>query len=740
MRLFIAVAVLLCTAGAPLRAQGPLGADTLNAGAIADSQKVLVAIDKLIEKNPKDAAAWNHRGMVAWLLSDRSKGPNPPPGLDKTTLGRMADTSLRIAAQLAPTNVYYRLAVGRFLLASGMAITRYSAPGFFDAALTIARKGTDSGALAEAAIESGRVRWRRYDALANRRIETKPGAAVRSISQAIQPANSSPDADDLATPQMSMKSVLDAIETGSMPLPKDVTGAADLAAAATLFLEAYAAAPASARTFRAVGMVLAEKESWHELELFAKKHLTTVPWDPWGWMSLGLALQRQNQSKFAATAFDSAMVYLAPAERARLDRLERVLPASDSARRASGAAPASAAVANFYWLLADPLWSRDGNESRIEFLARVTYAELRWTVDELKVRGADTDRGDIFVRYGPPNLIAVFGPTVSSSNYTAIEEMNVSTVWAYPTGLIFVFNGAPTFATAHTAKSDVAMVGAIKQSLPVRWDNLASVRVDSMATQIVRFRGGRDSVDLFVAMEPPVDSMRASSAPGATLRGDVWFLAGNLSVAFRDSVTLTAPGVRNWSLRVSPDLYIIRGEATAAGSMRGGRSTAVVDARDNGTTGVSQKGFGISDMLLSTSAEPRAGAEKRWTDLAITPVVGVLHQNGQLALVWENYEFGQRDGSAKYQVAITLKRERSLPGQIAAGLFGTLAGAAHLDRGTDHAGATFERTLPFAPAFVDHVTLSLGETPAGTYTLTLQVTDQITGKVVTRTKSIRIRA
>lgn len=740
MRLFIAAAVLLSFAPASARAQGPLGADTLNAGAIADSQKVLIAIDKQIEANPKDAEAWNHRGMVAWLLAIRSKGPNPPRGLDPTTLGRMADTSLRIAAQLAPNNVYYRLAVGRFLLASGFAVTRFSAPGFFNAALDVARKGRDSVALAEAAIESGRVRWRRYDALANRRMETRPGAAVRSISQALQPVSNSPDADAMSTPQNSMKFVRDAIENGSQPLPKDVTGASDLAKATELFREAYAASPATARTFRSVGMVLAEKESWNELEVFARQHLATIPWDPYAWMALGLAMQRQNKSKVAATAFDSAMAYLAPAERARLDRLERVLPASDSARRANGAAPPSAAIGNLYWMLADPLWSRDGNESRIEFLARVTYAELRWTVDELKVRGADTDRGDIFVRYGPPDLVAVFGPPVGSSSYNAIEEMNVSTVWAYPTGLIFVFNGAPTFATAHTANSDVAMVGAIKEALPVRWDNLATMRVDSMATQIARFRGGRDSVDLFVAMDPPVDSIRAATAAGAPIRGDVWLLAGNMSVSFRDSMALAEPGVRSLTRRVKPDLYIVRGEASSDGSLRGGRATAVVDARDNGTTGVAQKGFGISDLLLSSSAEPRAGVEKRWTDLDITPSVGALRQNGQLALVWENYEFGQRDGSARYQVAITLKRERSLPGQIAAGLFGTLASAARLDRGADHAGATFDRTLPFAAAFVDHITLSLGETPAGTYTLTLQVTDQVTGKVVTRTKSIRIRA
>jgi hypothetical protein len=144
--------------------------------------------------------------------------------------------------------------------------------------------------------------------------------------------------------------------------------------------------------------------------------------------------------------------------------------------------------------------------------------------------------------------------------------------------------------------------------------------------------------------------------------------------------------------------------------------------------------------LLATSAEPRAGVEKRWTDLAITPAVGALHRNGQLALVWENYDFGERDGSAKYQVVITLRQEHTLAGQIAASVVGALATIARVDHGPDRVGVTFDRSPPFSPAFVDHLTMSLGETPAGTYTLTLQVTDQITGKVVTRTKTIRIRA
>ena len=216
-------------------------------------------------------------------------------------------------------------------------------------------------------------------------------------------------------------------------------------------------------------------------------------------------------------------------ERARLDRLDRVLPSSDSTRLLRGNEAERAAYGRLYWLLADPLWSRPGNESRIEYLARVTFAELRWTVDEMNVRGADTDRGDIYIRYGPPDVVAAFGPVVS----TGMADANgVSTTWVYRSGLAFVFIGMPTFATSHVAGADVAIVKALTQAQPVRWDNLSSPRVDSIATLVTRFRGGKDSVDLYISTDAPVDSIRASKGASGKVRSDIWLLNANATVAY----------------------------------------------------------------------------------------------------------------------------------------------------------------------------------------------------------------
>ena len=51
----------------------------------------------------------------------------------------------------------------------------------------------------------------------------------------------------------------------------------------------------------------------------------------------------------------------------------------------------------------------------------------------------------------------------------------------------------------------------------------------------------------------------------------------------------------------------------------------------------------------------------------------------------------------------------------------------------------YDRTARYAAAIVDNVTLSLGETPPGAYTLSVTVTDRVSGRSTTRTGGIVIR-
>jgi GWxTD domain-containing protein len=644
----------------------------------------------------------------------------------------MADTSLRIAAQLDAQNPQYRLMVGKYLLASGVAITRAAADGFFQGALETARANNDTVQIAETAIESGRVHWRRYDALANRRIEVTPGSAIRSLTQAMNPTAS----DEMAPGSpLALRAVREALELTTQALPLDVTGRNDYDAAEMLFREAYRAAPDHPRVFRQLAMVLAEQNRWIELGALARGRIDRTPWDAWGWMTLGLASHRQHNSRAAAAAFDSAMSYVGAQDKARLDRIERILRQADTTVISRGDAAERMARLRLYWMFADPLWSREGNESRVEFLARVTFAELRWTVEELGVRGADTDRGDIYIRYGPPDLIAAFGPGVTAGTG------QISTVWVYARGFMFNFVGAPTFATSEIPLDDKAFAQEMIDAQPVRWDNIAEFTVDSMPARVARFRADRDSVDLLVTVDPPVAEVAASAEVRATPRADFWMLRGGTVVVRHDSLRLTAPGIRSWTMRVAPGTYVYRAEVTVDAGTRAARAVAPLVANEDPLAGISLSGFGMSDLVLAASATPRRGTTgRRWRDLDIAPIIGTIPRNAELSLVWENYEFGRdsASGGTKYDVLITIERVRSTGGRIAARILGGIAGVVGADRTDDKLSIRFDRSGAFAPAFADHIGISLAGTPSGTYRLALDVTDLVTGRRLTRNTEFTI--
>lgn len=730
-RSLLSVAAGLLTVASTAVAQGLAGAAALDPKAVTDSLAVLRDLEQRVRGADKsNGDTWHRLGMVAWALSERAAAPAAPRGLDANRLSRQADTSLRIAAQLAPTKPWYTLIVGRYLLASKMALTRSSAGGFFEQANSLARKGTDSMMIAETAIELGRTHWRKYDALANRRIELIPGGALSAINDAMMPTVIAPAADTKLV--FDMKAIRAALETNTQALPPNVTGESDFKKAGDLFREAYAIAPTSPRAFRSLAMHLVDREQWQELEALASGHIRIAPWDAWAWMTSGLAAHRLGKSAAATAAFDSARSFLGNAELARLDNITRVTAPGDTSKMVRGTPGERAVLQRFFWVFADPVWSRSGNEARVEFLARITYAELRWTVDEMRVRGADTDRGNIYVRYGPPAITAVVGPDPNAMN------AEVSWLWVYPSSKIFEFRGPAGYATALTPPGDIDIVYRQTREAPVRWDNLADIKIDSMPTQMARFRAGADSVDLYFAAQAPVDSIRLSSDVG-DLNSHVWLLSFAAATVVHDSAALAPKGAVGWKRRVRAGGYIFRAEASTQGSLRAGRSTSTIDGSLTAASGLTGSGFGVSDLLLATTAEPRGPTARRWSDLDITPTAGAISRSGSVALVWENYEFGQRDGNAQYDVAVTLTRERTRTGRIAANIVGALASVARIDRGADSYTATFDRTVPHAAAFADHIALTLGETPLGTYTLTLTVTDKVTGQKATRTARFLIR-
>jgi GWxTD domain-containing protein len=396
-----------------------------------------------------------------------------------------------------------------------------------------------------------------------------------------------------------------------------------------------------------------------------------------------------------------------------------------------------------FWMMSDPLALTKDNEFRLEFLARVVFADFRWTVDELDLRGADTDRGDVYVRYGPPDFEMTL-PGSSTDSRTRLDGGN-TLIWDYTNKLTFFFDLQPGFATGRLSLFDRTYVEALVDAMPVSFANVPATRLlDSIPIRITRFRAGTDSSDAVIAARVPIDSLvRNSTLDRVPVDIDLRIFDQYVKVRGMDSdqrsfARDSSSGAldRVWSRRVGPGINVVRVEALQADSRRGARAMTRLDPATN-------TGFGMSDVLLGDKPEPPSGGAppSRWRDITITPNVGSVPRGSALGLLWEMYDLMPRDGITKYRVAITMERaDRDGVTGFAVRVLdnlGRAVGRAQPSR--DKLAITFDRQGAALPVLLEYLSLDLSATPPGGYRLRIEVTDLVNLKKTMRDTEFRIR-
>ncbi|HYV95888.1 MAG TPA: hypothetical protein VE967_00385, partial [Gemmatimonadaceae bacterium] len=475
------------------------------------------------------------------------------------------------------------------------------------------------------------------------------------------------------------------------------------------------------RAFRQLAMLLADHRRWHELATFARDHITRAPRDGWGFMVMGLAQHRIGNARVSAAAFDSAFAVLGDSVRKFLDRFERTLDTGQLHAFVANAPVAQKKIEASYWRNADPLWSVDGTEPRAEYLARVTFAQLRWGSDELTLDGVTSDFGNLYVRNGKWNA------GWDGSFYF----WRPSEVPADARQDICVPQVKPWFFAGDTR---------VPEGPAANWGSLAHGPIDSIQTQVARFRAAADSTDIFLATMPPIALIQRAASVKGPARSDLWLLANGTDDVAHDSVLPALPGVKTFIRRVSPGMYVYRTESSADGAVVTARATAGFIAGDDPRTGFSSRGFGMSDVLLASRVNAAPGA-KRWSDYSVTPLVGPAIRKSSVTILWENYELGSTNGGASYTVTINIRQAdttKTLSGRIAAAVVGGIGSAIGVNRAKDRVEFTYDRSAPLAPVIADNITLSLNDTPAGKYLLTLRITDKATGKSAGRSQQLVI--
>ena len=470
-------------------------------------------------------------------------------------------------------------------------------------------------------------------------------------------------------------------------------------------------------------------DRFDELATLATTIRHARPDSPDVWMLVGLAAHRQGRSRDAQEAFDRALSRMDASERARVQDISQLVP------------PETTPDPDAFWAERDTRLLTSINERVLEHYARVVTADLLFAFGDQP--GAETPRGQIFVRYGPPPLwrlvsLGPFAPPIYPGDPGDTARYDV---WQYDT-FRYVF-------------SDFYLGGRYTLYSPAADAYVFGGRLAQQATS-------DDAVktDHRLQRENPED---AKPHPGTlALNGLVSaFRAsdGESEVIIAISGEDEAPQGRRglFLLReddpIARDVGVSRAVATDSGwvdtgTVRAlpGAYTLAIELETEGAYGVLRQrvavrpfrssGFEVSDLLLASSIEEADGATEAPLTRrgnAIVPVTSSTFAVGAPLHVYaEVYGLALRAGRSDAIVETVLIPEDDRPGlrKLWDGLTGG-RGRTSFRVSTDIAGDVTDEVLPL---YID----TAGQ-PPGVYTLQLRITDRIADRTVEAERTIVLR-
>lgn len=672
--------------------------------ASADTAKAVDVLKEAAAASPNDARLWHDYGMLlsVWSKPYWRKMPMPAGIPQRLTA---ADSSLARAMWLAPDSATYALHYGEHLFNSNQ-WNFANAMRVQNKAAERAERSDDTLTLAQSRDALGLFYWRRYETVAHRRYYT--------LALKHQP-NTVPIRASLNRDLFDHGS-----HAYSPPLgePLYVEAESNFRRARELNIEDELA-------FRHEAMLLAERARWDELATLARTRTKARPAQQWPWFALGIAEHRRNRVREATVALDSAYARLSDVERERLSSLSRLLSSKPKKFFDTLSAVGKEQLSKSYFDLANPTLLNDGNLVWNEFRARVAFAELMWTNEQLKVRGVDSDRGEAMARWGPPDNVWTLAPGAQGM---------LTLLWLYrTTGLLLTFRMPPTYGTAFYGVDERTNVEGETDLRPARWDNLALFKrgIDSLPVQVARFRRSADSMDIAVFAGVRAGALRVGLPTDTSLlktgifamsaSGDVQQRVTDVvRTGERDTLALTA---KFWRMSVPSTAWYVRVEALETDALRVARAIRDVN-------GFPIAGFGVSDLLIGNGITAPSDIDRaRWSDYRLSPINGnALRAGRPVDLLWEMYAPTAHEGVMRYRVAVSVQRlERTGLVGVVTRLSGRVRDAVVRSSGTDRIAVEYDRTAASSAQRTESIRLDLGGAKAGRYLMTLEVTDLVSG-------------
>lgn len=688
------VVVLLAPA---VEAQSFATADSLAAS--GDTAGAIAIHQRFLEQDQRNAEAHYRLGLLYSALA----GDDGRVSRDR----RRAEEHLRYATRFGPDSAKYWLGLADVFLMSSETSMRVQ----WGRATRKARElaiAHDSPVLAAAEYHLARMAWGRYER------EGRRWAFPIGHPGLLADPNH-PDG---------WRDMQNQLETTLRELP-GFAAEDDYQAAVQHLRAALAAEPRAVSAAGLLVIALGEQRAWEEALEVSRRAVQDAADSAGAWMIHGLVLTRLLRFQEAQAAQQRGLGLMPAAERARYEDLSRILPRRDSLRWRAAPAAAQAADREFYWAVAQPLLLRGVNEARAEYLARLVYADTRWAEPGRRERGWETDRGAVYMRWGPPGRWGTL-----TNNYT---------VWIYPElRLFFAFSGQSGFSHARFAGDHQHQYEVRANSHPVSFRNLAPLeRIDSAVVQVAQFRGqAGDTTELALfgflplgRMTQAVGNLEIGLRSAAYVR-DARFrpVAQRVEEERVRTADSTHFETRSWRFGVTPGEYFVRVEALSEEVDRAARGAQAVVARRFGRDSLQ-----LSDVLVARRVAPRDSTPESWHDFLIEPSAGRLAPGSPLGLLWEAYNLvPDTTGIARYEVEVTITVETLLRDALHLRVIGGVLDAVGLSaRGDAELALRYDREARVTPGgrVAEYITVDFDRAPNAEYEVRIRVTDRVSGQV-----------
>ena len=529
------------------------------------------------------------------------------------------------------------------------------------------------------------------------------------------------------------------------------------------------------------------KGEYQDALLMLEQMYLYFPEDPELWTYLGFTHYHSGNLAAAAKVFETSLQYLDEDALYAYTNLDLILPEDEMEQYEAD----SVAYTARYWTSKDPRLLTPYNERKLEHYARLTYADLLYGAPELDLRGWNTERGQIIVRYGAPIGDLVIIPKSSSRisesfralpsdpdpnnegdgsqilqitrdgyGFDMFEEANTYNIWTYEDKK-FVFedpfrNGE--YRLYSPSANDISQgslpwlndyairAREIFREQPESYTYKAPGRQIDVPFLVASFKNfSSDMTDVYVNYGIPVNDFDPSDdIIDLTANAGMFVVSENRDMLVEQRRTIyglrTAQVVRFeesnlWidteHLRVPPGMHEVSVEFETAGA-----ATVAVQRREVEILDFSGDELALSDLLLAYRIdEAEFGTPTLSTDivrngLSIMPAPwSVFSIEQPIYLYFEVYNLDlDSDGNANYLVEAALGPKKQ--GGAIKNFFKGIFGG-----GNDGVAVS----LPYQVASENdgqYLILDATNQEPGLYTLVLQITDQATGKHLEREQDL----